>query len=136
MARSTGTRDVEKQFGRRRLSAAHAYLDQAKRSASSADDEYARAAAISSAILAAIAAADAACALALGQVWKGDHALAHTLLRKVRGGGDAAKALQRIVGQKTKVQYLTTSVTAGQLATAIRQAEVVVAFAIDLRSER
>lgn len=136
MARGSETRDVELAFAERRLHAAHAYLRQARLSADAATDEYERASAVSSAVLAAIAAADAACALKLRQVWKGDHSQAHTLLRQVVGAGDAANALQRLVSQKAAVQCLAESVTTSKLAASLKQAQTVVDFAERLYRER
>ncbi|HYO18098.1 MAG TPA: hypothetical protein VES02_05455 [Dermatophilaceae bacterium] len=136
MARGSETRDVDLAFGEKRLHAAHAYVKQARLSAEAATDSYERASAVSSAVLAAIAAADATCALKLRQVSKGDHAQAHTLLRQVVGAGDAANGLQRLVSQKASVQYLAESVTASKLEAALRQAQIVVDFADRLYRER
>lgn len=136
MARRDNTRDVDLAFGVKRLHAAHAYLKQARLSAQAATDEYERASAVSSAVLAAIAAADSVCALRTRMVWKGDHSQAHSLLRQVTDSGDAANALQRVVSHKTAVQYLAGSVTPAKLDSALRQAQVVVAFAVQLYRER
>jgi hypothetical protein len=136
MPRGSDTRDVDRAYGEKRLRAANSFLKQARLSADAATDSYDRASAVSSAVLAAIAGADAGCALRLGQVWKGDHSQAHTLLRQVVGAGEAAKALQRLVSQKTDVQYLAQSVTQTKLDTALRQARVVVDFADRLNRER
>jgi hypothetical protein len=127
--RARDTRDVDKAYGRKRLAAARAFMEQATRSAAEAADEYERAAAASSAILAAIAAADAACAQRLGQVWKGEHAQAHDLLRRIAGGEQVASALQRVVSQKTQIQYLGESLTEARLTAALRQAQAVLDFA-------
>jgi hypothetical protein len=129
MARKTETRDVEPAFGRKRLEAARAFLQQARQTEAAANSEYERAAAMSSAILGAIAAADAVCALKLGQVWKGEHSQAHSFLRKVNGAEKAASALQRVVRGKANVQYMAESVTASKLTAALRQADTVVEFA-------
>ena len=136
MARRVDTRDVDLAFGVKRLHAADAFLKQARLSAQAATDEYERASAVSSAVLAAIAGADAVCALRMRMVWKGDHAQAHTLLRQVSGAGDAANALQCVVSHKTAVQYLAESVTPAKLDTALRQAQTVVDFADRLYRER
>lgn len=132
MTRGSDTRDVDLVFGRKRLRAAHAYLEQARRSARDAGDEFDRAVAVSSAVLAALAAADAACALRTRTAWKGDHAQAHTLLRQVAGGRGAATALQRVVAHKTAVQYLAQSVTVARMEAVLRQAQVVTDFADQL----
>lgn len=129
MARRADTRDVDRAFGVRRLKAARAFMQQAEETAARAADEYQRATAISSAIQAAIAAADAACAVKLGQVWKGEHAQAHTLLDRVAGAAPAAQALRRLVADKTKVQYLAGSVSEANVTTALRQGRAVLQLA-------
>lgn len=129
MARRGDTRDVDRDFGLRRLKAARAFMQQAEQTAARATDEYQRATAISSAIQAAIAAADAVCAVKLGQVWKGEHALAHTLVGRVVGAGPAAQALRRLVADKTKVQYLAGSVSETSVTTALRQGRTVLELA-------
>lgn len=129
MARKSETRDVEPAFGRKRLEAARAFMQQARQTEASANSEYERAAAMSSAILGAIAAADAVCGLKLGQVWKGEHSQAHLFLRRVNGAEKAASALQRAVRGKANVQYMAESVTASKLTAALRQADTVVEFA-------
>lgn len=134
MAKRASTRDVDKAYGRARLKAAHAFLEQAEVTQMSATDDYQRAAATSSAILAAIAAADAACALRLGQAWKGEHAQAHTFLRTIKGAEKAATALQRVVSRKTEIQYMAEAVSDAKLTAAIRQAETVIAFADEIQT--
>lgn len=129
MARGADIRDVEKDFGRQRLAAARAFMGQARQTEESAANEYERAAALSSAILAAIAAADAVCTLRLGQVWKGEHTQVHTLLRQVKGADQAANALRRVVGQKTQVQYQAKSVSPAMLTSSLRQAQIVIDYA-------
>ena len=136
MARRTDTRDVDLAFGEKRLNAAHAYLKQARLRAQAATDAYERASAVSSAVLAAIAASDAVCALRMRMVWKGDHAQARSLLRQVTGARDAATALQRVVSHKTAVQYLAESITPAKLDSALRQAQIAVDFADRLYRER
>lgn len=97
MARGADSRRIDKSFSRKRLDAAHAFLRQARQTAASADDAdnpWDRSAAVSSAVLAGIAAADVACVLRLGEVWKGDHSQAPMLLRKIgKDGKDAANSL-------------------------------------------
>lgn len=136
MARGAETRDVERSFGRQRLADAHAFLRQARHTAEHIADQSDRAAAVSSAVLAAIAGADAACALRLGVVWKGDHSQAHTLLRRVAGAADAANALQRVVALKTQAQYLSDTITETKMRTALRHAETVSAYADAVSMER
>jgi len=134
MAKRTSTRDVEKAYGRTRLRAAHAFLEQAEATQESSTDDYQRAAAASSAILAAIAAVDAACALRLGQVWKGEHTQAHTLLLTIKNSEKAATALQRVVSRKSEIQYMAEAVSEAKLLAAIRQAETVVGFADEIQA--
>lgn len=129
MARRGETRDVDRAFAPRRLEAAQSFLHQAHRTAEGARGPADRSAAVSSAILAAIAASDAACTVRLGQVWKGDHARAHTLLATVSGAEEAARALHRLTALKTNVQYLSETVTDTKLTSALRQADRVVEFA-------
>lgn len=101
----------------------------ARTTAETATNEYERAAAASSAVLAAIAAGDAACTQRIGQVWKGEHTQAHTLLRAVSGAEQAASALQKVVSLKAQVQYLGESLTDARLTAALRQAEAVLDLA-------
>jgi hypothetical protein len=128
-SRGTDTRPVERSFGKARLEDARTFRLQAGLTTEHIPSPTARKAAASSAVLAAIAAADAACAVALGVVWKGEHAQAHTLLEQVTGGAEAAKELKRIVASKTQSHYLERPVTEVALTKALRQADAVVAFA-------
>lgn len=128
-SRGGDTRPVEPSFGRARLEAAQTFRIQATLTTEHMTTASARQAAASSAALAAIAAADAACAGALGMVWKGEHTKAHTLLASVTGGRDAANALKRIVASKTQWQYLERAVTDAALSKALRQADTVIDFA-------
>ena len=123
------TRAVERSFARTRLADAHTFRRQAEITIELIDATNARKVAASSAVLAAIAAADAACATALGLTWKGEHTKASTLLRQVAGGSEAAIALGRIVASKTEWQYLERDVTEAALIKALRQADKVIAFA-------
>lgn len=130
--RGRDTRDVDKAYGRKRLASARAFMEQARKTAENATNEYERAAAASSAILSAIAAGDAACAQRIGQVWKGEHSQAHTLLREVSGAEHAATALQKVVSLKAQVQYLGESLNDARLTAALRQAEAVLDLAEQL----
>jgi len=129
MAARGDTRDVDQSYALARLDDARTFRMQATVTVEHIDTDRARKTAASSAVLAAIAAADAACAANLGLVWKGEHAQAHTLLRQVTGGGDAATALARIVAFKTAWQYLEQGVTEAALTKALRQADKVIEFA-------
>ena len=87
------------------------------------------------AVLAGIAAADAACCSALGLRSRGqDHNDAVDLLKDVAGSADAVRALQRLVSLKNDAQYGLISITASKRNNALRQAAAVVAFAEDIGS--
>lgn len=92
--------------------------------------------AASNAVLAAIAASDAACCAALGFHATGeshDEAVVH--LRTVAPDGrEAAKALQRALGVKSKAQYSLTSISGADRDTALRQARKLIGIAEKLVS--
>lgn len=83
------------------------------------------------AVLAGIAASDAACCKALGQSSRGqDHRDATGLLRQVEPGGEqAAKDFERLVAMKDAAHYGFTGVAAGDLKGALRRAADLVSFA-------
>ena len=83
------------------------------------------------AVLAGIAAADAACCAALRERSRGqDHHQAEVLLQRVRPGGDqAAKALRRLLDLKDTAHYGLIPVSAQKLKVALRQASQLVDFA-------
>ena len=84
------------------------------------------------AVLAGIAASDAACCAALGRRSRGrDHRQAIDLLREVSPGGpDAARhlQLQRLLDLKDTAQYGVISLTGQDLRTALRAARSLVTF--------
>ena len=123
------TRSVDRAFARARLEDARTFRRQADLTAELIDAPNKRKIAASSAVLAAVAAADAACGLTLGLCWKGEHSKASTLLREVSGGAEAATALGRVVASKTEWQYLQKNVTEAALRNALRQADKVIEFA-------
>ncbi len=90
---------------RARLRDARAQLDLAEVSGTATPEE--RKAAASCAVLAGIAAADAACCRALGERSRSqDHRDAVLLVRRVSPGGpDAARALERLLAVKDVAQY-------------------------------
>lgn len=92
--------------------------------------EYAAVAA-SVAILAGIAAADAACCQILGRRSRSDnHHDAEDLLAEVTPGGKhAAKQLRQLIDIKDTAHYGFITITAAQLKRALRQAEHLVDFA-------
>jgi hypothetical protein len=87
--------------------------------------------AASVAILAGIAAADAACCRALGQRSRSDdHHDAEALLVEVTPGGKrAAGQLRKLITLKDAAHYGFVSVTASQLKQSIRQTQQLVEFA-------
>lgn len=113
-----------------RLRDAQAHLDLAEMAApQSAPAE--RKAAASSAVLAGIAAADAACCTALGERSRSqDHRDATRLVRDVAPGGvDAAKKLGRLLDVKDASQYGFDDLSGERLTAAVRQAQALVAWA-------
>jgi hypothetical protein len=130
--RSSGrTQTCSKEQGRRRLGHARKFLDVAKMTAGEAGDlEYASTAA-ALAVLAGIAAADAACCAALGRRSRGqDHQQATKLIEQVEPGGpQAASALRRLLSLKDEAHYGFFDVGGQDLQAAIRQAEALVDFA-------
>ena len=82
------------------------------------------------AVLAGIAAADAACCKALGQRSHGaDHHDAEALLSKLDGANASVAALRRLINMKDEAHYGFHGVNRQQMRTSITQARRVVAFA-------
>jgi hypothetical protein len=116
---------------RSRLEHARKFLDVAELVAGDAGDmEYASAAA-TLAVLAGIAASDAACCAALGRRSRGDdHLQAAGLVEQIEpGGNQAANALRRLLNLKDEAQYGFFDVGGQNLRAALRQAEALVTFA-------
>jgi hypothetical protein len=90
-----------------------------------------RKAATSCAVLAGIAAADAACCAGLGRRSRSqDHRDAVSLLSMVPGGGAQASVhLGRLLSAKSTSQYSMEIVTAQKHSAAVRQARALIAFA-------
>jgi hypothetical protein len=90
-----------------------------------------RKASVATAVLAAIAAADAACCHALGERSRSDdHRDAVNLVKQVTPGGAAAGSrLQRLLSLKDESQYGFGGMGAQKHAAAIRQAKALVEFA-------
>lgn len=124
---------------RQRLAQARSYLDVAMLTADESDPtlEYAAVAA-SVAILAGIAAADAACCQALGRRSRSDnHHDAEILLAEITPGGKrAATQFRQLIDIKDTAHYGFISVTAPQLKRALRQVQHLIDFAeqVQLRS--
>jgi hypothetical protein len=119
---------------RTRLGHAEKFLEVAEMTAAEgADTEYASAAA-ALAVLAGIAASDAACCAALGRRSRGqDHRQAVELVEQIApGGGDAGKALRRVLSLKDEAHYGLFDVGGGDLRAALRQARDLVKFASEV----
>jgi hypothetical protein len=87
--------------------------------------------AASLAVLAGIAASDAACCAALGRRSRGqDHRDAEALLAEIApGGADAAKQLRRLLNLKDAAQYGFIHVSTAELRAVLRQAQHLLDFA-------
>lgn len=117
---------------RQRLSHAKSFLEVAELAADVNDPslEYGSVAA-SVAVLAGIAASDAACCQELGRRARSDdHHDAEALLETIAPGGKrAASELRQLIDLKDAAHYGFISVTASQLKRALRQAHHLVEFA-------
>ena len=135
MARSPGrSQRCSPDDARNRYSHAIKFLEVAEIAAGEheQDPEYATVA-VSLAVLAGIAAADAACCKALGERSRSqDHHDAEVLLKRVSGGEDAAKQLHQLLSLKDEAHYGFFDVSATELRKALRRSRAVLAFAKDV----
>lgn len=129
MAREDKLRAVDRTYAETRLSDARAYLQQADISLRLVDGPRRNATVVSSAVLAGIAASDAACALAIGTVSAGAHDQAVRLLARVSGSTRAVGDLSKLVAIKTAAQYTGKSMAERQATDAITRALRLIAFA-------
>jgi hypothetical protein len=115
---------------RRRLTDAEKYLEVAELVASE-DSLESHNVATGLAVLAGIAAADAACCKALGESSRGsDHRDAAKLLRRISPGGEAAASnFERLVGLKDKAHYSFLNASGQDRTGAIRRTSQLVDFA-------
>jgi hypothetical protein len=115
---------------RTRLSDARAQLEHAELADGSSSTEEMKAA-TSSAVLAGIAAADAACCKAIGRRNRSqNHEDAAELLKEVSPGGrDAARRLTRLLALKDHAQYGFSGIGGGELKQAQRNARALMEFA-------
>lgn len=118
---------------RRRLQHSRQFLEVAELAAEDQRDdgslEYGNAAA-TLAVLAGIAATDAACCKALGRRSRADdHDSAATLVGEVAGGPAAAKDLRALIALKNDAQYGFYTVGQDELTKALRKARSLVRFA-------
>jgi hypothetical protein len=116
---------------RTRLDHARKFLEVAEMTAGEASDVEYSSAAAALAVLAGIAASDAACCAALGRRSRGqDHRQAAGLAEQVEpGGAEAGKALRRLLGLKDEAHYGLFDVSGQDLQAALRQAKALVEFA-------
>lgn len=125
------TQPCTKRDARVRLGQARKFLEVADLAAS--DDEISASASVAAAlaVLAGIAASDAACCSALGLRPRGqDHRQAVEIVREIEPGGpDAARALARLLDHKDAAQYGLTDVAAQTRAALLRRAQRLVEFA-------
>jgi hypothetical protein len=129
MAREDKTRAVDRTYAVTRLSDARAFVQQANLSLQLVDGPRRNATAVSSAVLAGIAASDAACALALGIVSAGAHDQAVKLLARISGSTRAVGDLSKLVAIKTAAQYTGKSMGERQAKDAMTRALRLIVFA-------
>lgn len=125
------TQKCSQEDARTRLRNARKFLEVAALVAGEGDDiEYSSQAA-ALAVLAGIAASDAACCKALGRRSRGqDHREAATLVEQITPGGKtAANSLRRLLNLKDEAHCGLFDVSGQDLKTALRQAENMVKFA-------
>lgn len=126
------TQDCSREQARTRLEQGRAYLEIAQMVAEDQADESLRGVAAGLAVLAGIAAADAASCHALGHRSRGQsHKDAVVVVANI-GGADAKQAsnkLRRLIDLKDKAHYGFTSVSAADRTTALSAAEGLVEFA-------
>ena len=133
MAREDKTRSVDPAYAETRLSDAQAYLQQAEISFELVEGPRRHATVVSSAVLAGIAASDAACALALGMVSTGAHDQAVRMLGRVSGSTKAVGNLSKLLALKTAAQYTGKAIAERQAAEAIVRARRLIEFAVSER---
>lgn len=129
-ARTGRTQPCSLAQGHTRLEHARKFQEVAELTAAEADPDYTSVAA-ALAVLAGIAASDAACCKALGRRSRGqDHHTAGDLVRQIEPGGkDAANALRRLINIKDEAHYGLLAVSGKDLQAAIRQSKALVHFA-------
>jgi hypothetical protein len=113
-----------------RLSHARKFLDVAELVATEETAEESGTVSAALAVLAGIAAADAACCAALGRRARGqDHREAVDLLGQVKNSEEPANSLRRLLDLKDTAQYGLIHVSGQNLKAALRQAGTLVSFA-------
>ena len=129
--RETRVQPCSKADARRRLRHARSFLEVAKLVTEEGDDPDYASVSASLAVLAGIAASDAACCAVLSRRARGqDHQEAAMLVGKIKPGGKkATTSLLRLLGLKDEAQYGFFDVGHQQLKSALRQADDLVEFA-------
>jgi hypothetical protein len=126
----TRSRQCDGEDARKRYRDAEKYLEVAELVATE-DSLESHNVATGLAVLAGIAAADAACCKALGESSRGpDHQDAVLFLRRIAPNGDAAATnFERLVGLKDKAHYSFLNVSAQDRKAALRRAQSLLEFA-------
>jgi len=120
------TQRCDRQQAQTRLDNAQKAFDVAELAAAEHEIPASRSVAAALAVLAGIAASDAACCAARGE----DHREASSLLRQIVPAGDrAAKALLDLLNLKDTAQYGLIPITASQLTTTLLRARTLIEFA-------
>ena len=129
-SRGTRTQRCSAAQARTRLGQARRFEEVAELVVGEGDVEYSSVAA-ALAVLAGIAACDAACCQVLGRRARGqDHHAAEDLLTQIEPGGKAAaNALRRLLNLKDDAHYGLADISGQALETTLRQAKTLVAFA-------
>ncbi len=129
-ARDPRSRLCDEADARKRLGDAEKYLEVAELVATE-DSLESQNVATGLAVLAGIAAADAACCRALGESSRGpDHRDAATFLRRITPGGEAAaNNFERLAGLKDKAHYSFLNISGQDRTSAIRRTAQLVDFA-------
>ena len=124
------TQQCSKAQARTRLDHAKRFIEVGELVSAETDPEYASVAA-ALAVLAGIAACDAACCQALGRRARGqDHHDAEELVGQIEAGGKAAAAsLRRLLSLKDEAHYGLFDVGGQDVKAALRQARSLVKFA-------
>ncbi len=127
----TRSQSCSKADARTRLRHARSFLEVARLVAEEGEDLDYSSPSAALAVLAGIAAADAACCTALGRRARGqDHREATALVEQVTPGGKkAAKTLGRLLSLKDEAHYGLFDLGGQQLKSALRQATELVEFA-------
>lgn len=125
------TRQCGPTEAKKRLADAEKYLEMAQLVESEADYPPSATVAAGLAVLAAIAASDAASCAALGVSSRSqDHGDAGALLERISPGGEgASKEFGRVIGKKDLAHYSFLPLARGELKTVMRATQKLVAFA-------